>query len=94
MADASLYELLGVSEDATRDTIRKTYQRQLLLCHPDKLVNKQDTTNDTTLRLQLEAIREAWAVLGDTEKRSNYDMQLKGKFIIVDYYIRAYRVIA
>ena len=31
-----LYELLGVTKDATMDDIRKSYRKLAIKCHPDK----------------------------------------------------------
>ncbi|RKP27933.1 CSL zinc finger-domain-containing protein [Syncephalis pseudoplumigaleata] len=77
MREPSLYDILGVPEDATRDTIWKTYQRQLLQASVPATFDAKDAGNDTALRAQLEAIRRAWAVLGDPDARSSYDIELK-----------------
>lgn len=61
------YEVLGISKDATTDQIKLAYRKLARKLHPD--VNKTDPkAKEKFIELQ-----EAYEVLSDPEKRSNYD---------------------
>ncbi len=60
------YEILGVSKDASADEIKKIYRKLALQYHPDR--NK-----DAGAEEKFKEISEAYAVLSDSEKRSQYD---------------------
>ncbi len=61
------YEVLGVPRDATREQIKKAYKRLAKKYHPD--LNKGDPEAEQKFK----KINEAAAVLGDEEKRRQYD---------------------
>src|SRR5271157_1281343 len=60
------YDVLGVSKSATKDQIKDAYRKLVLKHHPD--VNK-----DPKAQAKMQELNEAYAVLGDSEKRSQYD---------------------
>jgi molecular chaperone DnaJ len=62
-----LYKILGVSEDASEETIKKSYRKLAKENHPDA------TGGDKKKTERFKEIGEAYAVLGDKEKRSEYD---------------------
>jgi curved DNA-binding protein CbpA len=65
----TLYDILGVSEDATMAELRRAYYRAARRLHPD--VNLDiDTTEDMRL------LNQAWHVLGDPAARRAYDSEL------------------
>lgn len=61
-----LYEVLGVSKDATEADIKKAFRRKARELHPD--VNKAADAED-----QFKELNEAYDVLSDPAKRSQYD---------------------
>jgi curved DNA-binding protein len=60
------YKILGVSRSATQDEIKKAYRKLARKYHPD--VNKDKDAED-----RFKEISEAYEVIGDTEKRKQYD---------------------
>ena len=61
-----LYQILGVSRNATKDDIRKAHRKLALKYHPDK--NPGKDAQDRFKRIQ-----EAYDVLSDDDKRAAYD---------------------
>src|SRR5687768_11705801 len=69
------YAVLGVSSSASQDDIKKTYRRLAAKHHPDK------NPNDAKAAERFKEISEAYTVLGDPEKRKQYDdMRRLGAF--------------
>jgi len=63
-----LYEILGVSRDASQDDIKKAYRRLARKHHPD--VNPGDKSSEEKFK----EIGMAYEILSDPEKRKRYDM--------------------
>jgi len=61
------YAVLGVSASASQDEIKKQYRRLAAKLHPDK------NPNDPAAADRFKEISEAYTVLGDAEKRKQYD---------------------
>jgi molecular chaperone DnaJ len=60
------YETLGVNRSATKDEIRRAYKELAKKFHPD--INKDHNAAE-----KFKEINEAASVLGDDQKRANYD---------------------
>ncbi len=66
-----LYSILGVEPDADMAKIKSAYRKQARIWHPDVNDNSQESI------LRFKEITEAYEVLTDSHKRSQYDI-LKG----------------
>jgi len=70
MNNENFYDVLGVSETATQDEIKKTYRKLAKENHPD-IGGNEDL---------FKKISSAYDVLGDEQKRQQYDQQRKNPF--------------
>jgi hypothetical protein len=60
------YEVLQIQPDASLEEVKAAYKRLALLSHPDLSSHPQAT-------LHMQALNEAFEVLGSQEKRAQYD---------------------
>ena len=60
------YQVLGVSQNASDEQIKKAFRKLALKYHPDR--NKDESAD-----AKFKEINEAYHVLSDPEKRANYD---------------------
>jgi len=61
------YQSLGISKNASQDEIKKAYRKLAVKYHPDK------NPGDKEAEKKFKEITEAYEVLSDEKKRSNYD---------------------
>ena len=66
MASKDYYEILGVDRDADAKTIKRAFLKKARTLHPD--VNKEPDAEE-----KFKEVNEAYSVLSDERKRSNYD---------------------
>jgi curved DNA-binding protein len=62
------YQILGVPRSATGAQIKKAYRRLAMQYHPDRNQGKEVWANE-----KFKEINEAFSVLGDPQKRKQYD---------------------
>lgn len=68
MEQKDYYKILGISEDASFDEIKKTYRKLAFQYHPDKNPGNEELMKE---------LNEAYAVLSDEKKRREYDFYRK-----------------
>jgi len=68
MSKKNYYEILGVSESASQDEIKKVYRKLAVKYHPDKNIS-----NKKEAEARFKEISEAYYVLSDSARRSQYD---------------------
>lgn len=68
MAKKDYYEILGVPRNADENTIKKAYRNLAMKYHPDRNPGREKEANE-----KFKTINEAYEVLGDPEKRKQYD---------------------
>jgi len=66
----NFYDILGVSQDAGDIEIKKAYRGLSLKYHPDR--NSTEEAKD-----MIQKVNEAYEVLGDKNKRKQYDIELQ-----------------
>ena len=78
------YEILGLSEEEKKlqgdefdKILKKKYKRKALLLHPDKQQGKSDAEKNAAEE-KFKEVAEAYGVLSDKEKRSQYDNPFSG----------------
>jgi DnaJ-class molecular chaperone len=59
---------LGVSKNATEQQIKKAYRKLAMKYHPDRNLGNEEWANE-----KFKEVNEAFGVLGDPEKRRQYD---------------------
>ena len=62
------YEILGVSKNATEQQIKKSYRKLAMQYHPDRNPRNEKWANE-----KFKEVNEAFSVVGDPEKRRQYD---------------------
>ncbi|KAF7294946.1 Galactose oxidase [Mycena indigotica] len=67
-----LYEVLGLTIEATTDAIKKAYRKLALTCHPDKQAAASDEQKAKSAT-RFQQVGFAYAVLGDDKRRERYD---------------------
>lgn len=67
MAKRDFYEVLGIEKGATEDEIKKAFRKLAIKYHPDK--NQGDKESEEKFK----EINEAYQVLTDPQKKSQYD---------------------
>jgi len=67
MGRIDFYRVLGVSRDASDDAVKKAYRKLVFQHHPDR--NPESIQAEPKIR----EINAAYEVIGDPEKRRNYD---------------------
>ena len=63
----NLYDVLEVSKNASSDEIKKAFRKLAIKYHPDK------NPNDKVAEEKFKEINAAYAIIGDEEKRRQYD---------------------
>lgn len=74
MLDSDYYELLEVERSADEKTIKSSYRRIAMQCHPDKNPGCADS------EARFKAVSEAYTCLADPQKRAAYDRFGKAAF--------------
>lgn len=67
MPEIDFYKTLGVSRNASAEEIRKAYKKLARKYHPDLRPGDSDAAD------QFKKVQQAYSVLGDAEKRVQYD---------------------
>jgi curved DNA-binding protein len=62
------YQTLGVPRNASEEEIKKAYRKLAMQYHPDRNPGKEKWANE-----KFKEINEAYGILGDPEKRKQYD---------------------
>jgi curved DNA-binding protein CbpA len=66
------YELLGIDSKAAAEEIKRAYLEKVKAWHPDKNPDRITEAEEKT-----KILNQAYHILGDTERRKNYDRMLR-----------------
>ena len=80
--EKNYYDILEVNKNASPEIIEKAYKTLVKKYHPDL----QDNNLKAEYEEKIKLINEAFEVLSDSEKRKNYDLNLKQTEFSVDDY--------
>jgi len=69
------YQILGLAENCSQEDIKKAFRRLAFKYHPDT-----NPGGEKQAERKFKEINEAYGVLGDEEKRRQYDSARKGQF--------------
>lgn len=67
---SNLYDALGISQDANESEIKKAYRSMSLKYHPDRNPSEE-------AKSKIQTINEAYETLSDSQKKQQYDHELK-----------------
>ncbi|MDO8263126.1 MAG: DnaJ domain-containing protein [Gallionella sp.] len=71
----NLYNILGVSPNATAEEIKKAYRSLAMRHHPDRNAHSGS-------EIRFNAIKTAYELLSDPKKRAEYNQSLNNRIII------------
>ncbi len=74
------YQILGVPDNASQEDIKSAFRRLAFKYHPDT-----NPGNERQAEEKFKEINEAYGVLGDKDKRQQYDFARRGQFAGVGY---------
>ena len=63
----NLYEVLGLSRNASQEEIKKSYRKLAMKYHPDRNPGNADAEKN------FKEVNEAYSVLSDEKKKKQYD---------------------
>ncbi|KAI0693179.1 hypothetical protein C8T65DRAFT_760758 [Cerioporus squamosus] len=69
----NLYEILGITKDASPEEVRKAYRKRALQTHPDRLPQNVNAADKKAAEEQFRLVNNAYEVLNSTENRKLYD---------------------
>lgn len=73
MTNKDLYKILGLSKGADEKDIKKAYRKAAMKWHPDKWGDKSETEQKKAEE-KFKEVTEAYEILSDKEKKSQYDL--------------------
>lgn len=79
MSGKTLYDVLGVNQDATAEQIRAAYLLRSKVLHPDRLDQARQPTEWKLANEMVKELSHAYSVLRNSLDRSDYDRSLSGQ---------------
>jgi DnaJ-class molecular chaperone len=80
------YKILGVPENSTEADIKKAFRKLAFQHHPDT-----NPGNEKQAEEKFKEINEAYGVLGDKDRRRQYDLARRGQFATYDTGYRGFQ---
>jgi len=77
------YQIFGVPDSASQEEIKSAFRKLAFKYHPDT-----NPGNERQAEEKFKEINEAYGVLGDKDKRQQYDFARRGQFAGIGYHTR------
>ena len=85
--EQNYYDILEISKNASPEIIEKAYKTLVKKYHPDLQIAEEKNKYEKKIK----KINEAYDILSNSEKRKNYDLNLKNTEISIDNYNALYQ---
>ena len=85
--EQNYYDILEISKNASPEIIEKAYKTLVKKYHPDLQIAEEKNKYEEKIK----KINEAYDILSNSEKRKNYDLNLKNTEISIDNYNALYQ---
>jgi len=72
------YQTLGLRRDATKAEVKAAFRRSALRDHPDRHASSTDAAGRADAARRFRLASDAYHVLSDDRRRSEYDLRLRG----------------
>ena len=76
MEQKDYYKILGIEKNATDQQIKNVYRRLAFKYHPDRNILNSEAVE------KMKSVNEAYAVLSNPKKRSEYDLLRDRKSVV------------
>jgi len=74
------YQILGIPDNTSQEDIKRAFRKLAFQYHPDT-----NPGNENQVEEKFKEINEAYGVLGDKDKRQQYDFARRGQFAGIGY---------
>ena len=74
--EETYYQILGVSEEASQEELKSSFREKIMEYHPDRQSPESKQWVKKMAEEMTKKLNEAYAILGDSKKRKEYDQKI------------------